>query len=83
MMLNFKMINIARRTKPKAIDVNYDFVMSFRRIKAVVTSHFAARTLTNFLAEARLLDRDVNCIMAAFINKIIVRTMCFTWIWSN
>ena len=40
-----------------------------------MTSHFAAITLTDFLAKARLLDRDVNftcqfnCIMAAFINK--------------
>ena len=38
-------------------------------------SHFAEITLTDFLAKARLLDRDVNlmcqfnCIMAAFINK--------------
>ena len=57
------------------IDVNYDFVTSFWCTKAVVTSHFAAITLTDFLAKARLLDRDVNlmckfnCIMAAFINK--------------
>ena len=48
---------------------------SLWRTKAVVTSHFAARTLTDLLAKARLLDRDVNlvcqfnCIMAAFINK--------------
>ena len=47
----------------------------FWRTKAVVTSHFAAITLTDFLAKARLLDRNVNlmcqfnCIMAAFINK--------------
>ena len=40
-----------------------------------MTSHFAAITLTDLLAKARLLDRDVNlmckfnCIMAAFINK--------------
>ena len=38
-----------------------------------MTSHFADGTLTDFLAKARLLDRDVsyvaNCIMAAFINK--------------
>ena len=40
-----------------------------------MTSHFAAKILTDFLAKARLLDRDVNfvyvanCIMAAFINK--------------
>ena len=33
---------------------------SFRRTKAVVTSHFAAITLTDLLAKARLLDRDVN-----------------------
>ena len=36
-------------------------------------------TLTDFLAKARLLDRDVNlmcqfnCIMAAFINKLSER----------
>ena len=40
-----------------------------------MTSHFAVITLTDFLAKARLLDRDANlmcqfnCIMAAFINK--------------
>ena len=40
-----------------------------------MTSHFAAITLTDFLAKARLLDRNANltcqfnCIMAAFINK--------------
>ena len=49
--------------------------ISLRRFGAFVTSHFAVRTLTDFLAKARLLDRDVdlmcqfNCIMAAFINK--------------
>ena len=49
--------------------------LTFWRTKAVVTSHFAAITLTDLLAKARLLDRDVNlmcqfnCIMAAFINK--------------
>ena len=59
-MLNFKTKKIAR---------NYDFFTSFWHTKAVVTSHFAAITLTDFLAKARLLDRDVNCIMAAFINK--------------
>ena len=68
-MLNFKMINIAFTTKT---DVNYDIVTSFWRTKAVVTSHFAAITPTDFLAKARLLDRYVNficnCIMAAFIN---------------
>ena len=58
-MLNFKIINIAHMTKT---DVNYYFVTSFWRTKAVVTSHFAARTLTDFLAKARLLDRDVNFI---------------------
>ena len=74
-MLNLKMIKIARTTKQMAIDVNYDFVTSFWRTKAVVTSHFAAITPTDFLAKARLLDRDVNLmcqfnyIMAAFINK--------------
>ena len=63
------------RRKQLAIDVNYDFFMSFWRTKAVVMSHFAAITLTDFLAKARLLDRNVNlmcqfnCIMAAFINK--------------
>ena len=39
--------------------------MSFWRTKAVVTSHFAAITLTDFLAKARLLDRDVNFIYVA------------------
>ena len=58
-MLNFKMINIARTMKT---DVNYDFVTSFWCTKAVVTSHFAVGTLTDFLAKARLLDRDVNFI---------------------
>ena len=58
-MLNLKMINIARTTKT---DVNYDFVTSFWRTKAVVTSHFAVGTLTDFLAKAQLLDRDVNFI---------------------
>ena len=63
------------RRKQLAIDVNYDLFTSFWRTKAVVTSHFAAITLTDLLAKARLLDRDVNlmcqfnCIMAAFINK--------------
>ena len=58
-----------------AIDVNYDFFTLFWRTKSVMTSDFAAITLTDFLAKARLLDRDVNlmcqfnCIMAAFINK--------------
>ena len=56
-MLNLKMINIARTTKT---DANYDFVTSFWRTKAVVTSHYTASTLTDFLAKARLLDRDVN-----------------------
>ena len=70
------------RRKQLAIDVNYDFFTSFWRTKAVVMSHFAAITLTDFLAKARLLDRDVNlmcqfdCIMAAFINKSSKR--CFT-----
>ena len=59
-MLNFKLINIARRRKQLAIDVNYDFVPSFWRTKAVVTSHFAVGTLTDFVAKARLLDIDVN-----------------------
>ena len=56
-MLNFKLIKIARTTK--AIG---DFFTSFWRTKAVVTSHFAAITLTDFLAKARLLDRDANLI---------------------
>ena len=34
----------------------------FWRTKAVVTSHFAAITLTDFLAKARLLDSNVNFI---------------------
>ena len=74
-MLNLKMKKIASTTKQLAIDVNYDFVTSFWRTKAIVASHFAAITLTDFLAKTRLLDRDVNlmckfnCIMAAFINK--------------
>ena len=38
-MLNLKMINITCATKT---DVKYDFVTSFWRTKAVVTSHFAA-----------------------------------------
>ena len=63
------------RRKQLAIDINYDFLTSFCRTMAVVTSHFAAITLTDFLAKARLLDRDgnlmyqFNCIMAEFINK--------------
>ena len=60
-MLNLKMINIVQR-KQLAIDFNYDFVMSFCHTKAVVTSHFAVVTLTDFLAKVRLLDRDVNFI---------------------
>ena len=79
--------NTARKTKTLAIDVNYDFVTSFWRAKAVVTSHFAARTLTDFLAKAQLLDRDVNltCRLEhnGCIYKQIVKTVCFTWIWSN
>ena len=57
------------------LTLTYDFFTSFWRTKAFVTSHFAAITLTDFLAKARLLDRNVNlmcqfnCIMAAFINK--------------
>ena len=47
-MLNFKMINM--------------LVTSFWRSKAIVTSHFAVGTMTDFLAKARLLDRDVNFI---------------------
>ena len=39
---------------------NYDFVTSFWHTKTVVTSHFAASTLTDFLAEVRPLDRDVK-----------------------
>ena len=37
-----------------------------------MTSHFAVGTLTDFLAKARLLDRDANFdnyIIAVFINK--------------
>ena len=56
-MLNFEMINIAHTTKTIG-----DFVTSFWPTKAVVMSHFAAITLTDFLAKARLLDRDVNFI---------------------
>ena len=41
---------------------NWGFVTSFWRTKAIVTSHFAARTLTNLPVKARLLDRDVNFI---------------------
>ena len=48
--------------KQLALDVNYDFVTSFWRTKAVVTSHFTVGTLTDFLAKAWLLDRDVNFI---------------------
>ena len=70
-----------------AIDVNYDFVTSFWRTKAVVTSHFAARTLTDFLAKARLLDRDVNLICRSLHNSgiyiQIITTMCCSWIWST
>ena len=87
-MLNLKMIKTLRvRRKQLAIDVNYDFVKLFWRAKAVVTSHFAARTLTDFLAKAQLLDRDVNltCRLEhnGCIYKQIVKTTCFTWIWSN
>ena len=69
------------RRKQLAIDVNYDFFTSFCRTKAVMTSHIAAITLTDFLAKARLLDRNVNsmcqfnCIMAAFINKSSERSV--------
>ena len=45
-----------------AYDDNYDFVTSFWRTKAVVTSHFAVGILTDFLAKARRLGRDVNFI---------------------
>ena len=48
--------------KKLPLDVNYDFVTSFWCTKAVVTSHFAARPPTDFLAKARLLDRNVNFI---------------------
>ena len=37
-------------------------LLLFWRTKALVMLHFAARTLTDFLAKARLLDRDVNFI---------------------
>ena len=57
--VEFKMINIARMTKT---DVNYDFVTLFWRTKAVVTSHFAARTLIDLLAKARLLHSDAYLI---------------------
>ena len=73
--VEFKNDKLRVRQKQLAIDVNYNFFTSFWRTKAVVTSHFAAITLTDFLAKARLLDRDVNlmcqfhCIMAAFLNK--------------
>ena len=53
-----------KNDKHWAIDVNYDFVMSFWRTKALVTSHFAASTLIDFLAKARLFDRDVNVHMS-------------------
>ena len=86
-MLNFKMKKLRIRRKQLAIDINYNFFTSFWRTKeAIVTSYFAAITLTDFLAKARLLDRDVNlmckfnCIMAAFINKSSER--CGTCIWS-
>ena len=52
--MDFKLINIARTMKT---DVNYDFVTSFWRTKAVVTSHFAVGTLADFLAKARLLGK--------------------------
>ena len=55
---NHKTLRVRR--KQLAINVDYEFVTSFWRIKAVVTSHFAARTLTYFLAKARLVDRDLN-----------------------
>ena len=83
-MLNLKIMRIRR--KQLAIDVNYGFVTSFWRTKTVVTSHFAVGTLTDFLAKARLLDRDVNSICRQLHNgciyKQIVGTMCFTCIWS-
>ena len=69
-MFNFKIKKITRTTKTIG-----DFFTSFWRTKAVVMSHFAAITLTDFLANARLLDRNVNLrcrfnyIMHAFINK--------------
>ena len=58
-----------------------------------MTSHFAARTLTDFLAKARLLDRNVNLIyvanfiMAAYINKsserCVLLVCIYNYIWSN
>ena len=59
-MLNFKVINCAYDETNWRLTLKYDFVTSFWRTKAVVTSHFAAITLTDFLAKTRLLDRDVN-----------------------
>ena len=50
-------------------DVNYDFVTSFCRTKAVVTSHFAVVTPSDFLAKARLLDCDVNFIWIFIRDK--------------
>ena len=52
-----------------------------------ITSHFAVRTLTDFLAKARLLDdRDVNFICRYLHNgciyKQIARTMCCTLIYD-
>ena len=67
-MLNFKMINIARTTKTIG-----DLVTSFWRTEAVVTSRFAARTLTDFLAKAGLLDRDANLICRYFHNGCIYK----------
>ena len=58
---NEKHCAYAVRRKQLAIDINYDFVTSFWRTKAVVTSHFAVGTLTD-LTKAQLLDRDVNFI---------------------
>ena len=62
---------------------------SFWRSTAVVMSHFAARTLTDFLAKAPLLDRDSNlvcryCIMAVFINKSSERCVLLEYnLWSK
>ena len=41
---------------------NWRMALATISLRSFVTLHFAARTLTDFLAKAWLLDRDVNFI---------------------
>ena len=57
--------------RPYGGNIIAEAMLNFKMIQIARTT----KTLTDFLAKARLLDRDVNlmcqfnCIMAAFINK--------------